>query len=182
MRGKFGEQKYLHYYPIYDRYFAPFYGRPCTVLEIGIADGGSLALWRHLFGPQARIAGLDRNPACPRDALEALGFPVFLGFQESPSDLAKVYDSLGSLDVVIDDGSHVDAHIKASFDFLYPRLSPKGVYLIEDIHDPRRYPFATWTMERIPELSASFHDGDQTFEKTTQAIHFHNSVIVYERA
>jgi hypothetical protein len=37
-----------------------------------------------------------------------------------------------SLDVVIDDGSHLIEHQIVSFNFLFPRLSDHGIYVIED--------------------------------------------------
>ena len=36
--------------------------------------------------------------------------------------------------IVIDDGSHIGADQRASFEFLYPRMSPTGCYLVEDLH------------------------------------------------
>lgn len=178
MEGAFGENKYPHYYPIYDQYFSRFYGTPCTVLEIGVDKGGSLKLWDNLFGAHAIVAGIDSNPECIGFGR---GFHVFIGNQADEKFLSYVWDTLGCIDVVIDDGSHVDSDIRASFDFFYPRLSEDGVYLIEDIHDHREYRFSDWAKERVNDLSARYHSGDQTFAETTKAIHFHNSVIVFER-
>ena len=31
-------------------------------------------------------------------------------------------------------GSHMMPHVKASFDYLYPRMSKNGVYMVEDMH------------------------------------------------
>ena len=56
--------KWKHYFEIYDRHFSRFREREISVLEIGVADGGSLEIWRRYFGPKARIVGLDINPGC----------------------------------------------------------------------------------------------------------------------
>src|SRR6185436_388571 len=56
--------KWQHYFEIYDRHFARFRGREITVLEVGVAGGGSLEIWRSYFGPKARIVGMDINPDC----------------------------------------------------------------------------------------------------------------------
>ncbi|WP_395059339.1 hypothetical protein [Polaromonas sp.] len=40
----------------------------------------------------------------------------------------------GPFDIVIDDGSHVFEHQIASFDTLFPRMSPTAVYIVEDTH------------------------------------------------
>ena len=41
---------------------------------------------------------------------------------------------MGGLDLVMDDGSHVATHQRASFKTLFPLLSDGGLYLIEDTH------------------------------------------------
>ena len=51
--------KWHHYIPLYDRYFSQFRNRPVRFLEIGVAQGGSLELWRKFFGEEAIIYGID---------------------------------------------------------------------------------------------------------------------------
>jgi hypothetical protein len=77
------------------------------------------------------VAGIDISPKVVR-----LGPRVrfFQADQSSPDDLAFVVASLGGrLDVVIDDGSHVGQHQRASFESLFPVVSPGGWYVIEDL-------------------------------------------------
>src|SRR5471030_2324353 len=124
--------KWVHYFPIYERYFAPWRNRTLTFLEIGVSRGGSLQMWRRAFGPLARIVGIDIDPKCRRH--EAPGVFVRIGDQSDPGFLQSVIDEFGAPDIVLDDGSHQMAHIRASFDFLYPRLPKNGVYMVEDLH------------------------------------------------
>src|SRR5688572_15994126 len=56
--------KWVHYLPIYDRYFSAMRGTQFKFLEIGVFGGGSLDMWREYFGPDAKIFGVDVNPAC----------------------------------------------------------------------------------------------------------------------
>lgn len=57
------------------------------------------------------------------------------GDQSSPDDLAKAIPALGGEpNIVIDDGSHIAEHGRISFDFLFPRMPPGGLYVIEDLH------------------------------------------------
>src|SRR5579863_676312 len=93
--------KWTHYFPIYERHFAPWRGRTLTVLEIGVAKGGSLAMWRRWFGPMARIVGVDIDRKCR--AHEAEGISVRIGDQSDPAFLQAVIDEFGVPDVVIDD-------------------------------------------------------------------------------
>jgi demethylmacrocin O-methyltransferase len=39
---------------------------------------------------------------------------------------------MGGLDIVIDDGSHINEHVIASFRTLFPLLAEGGIYAIED--------------------------------------------------
>lgn len=72
--------KWTHYFDIYHRHFARFRNKPVKVLEIGVFKGGSLAMWRKYFGPQAKIFGVDIDPVC-KD-FEEDGIKVIIGDQE----------------------------------------------------------------------------------------------------
>ena len=128
--------KWQHYFPIYDRHFDRFRGKPVRVLEIGVDHGGSLQIWKRYFGESAHIVGLDIDPRCAEYQEDQI--QVRIGNQ---SDVALL-KSLGSFDIVIDDGSHRLQDQLASFEALWP--STRGVYLIEDCH------------EQIPQLSSKW--------------------------
>lgn len=125
--------KWNHYLEIYDFFFAPYRNTDVRILEIGVSRGGSLEIWRKFFGPQARIAGIDIDPACAeRVDPENL---LVIGDQSDPAVLAAALDRLGGgVDIVIDDGSHVGRHQIASFEYLYPRIAESGLYVCEDLH------------------------------------------------
>ena len=80
--------KWKHTFEICDRYFSRFRNRDIALLEIGVAGGGSLEIWRRYFGPKARIIGIDINPACTR--FEAPGTKIFIGSQGERSFLKAV--------------------------------------------------------------------------------------------
>ena len=44
----------------------------------------------------------------------------------------RTHDS--AFDVIVDDGSHVCVHVFRSFNALFPKLRPGGVYIIEDLN------------------------------------------------
>ena len=64
--------KWMHFFEIYDRHFAKFRGKPVSVLELGVYHGGSLQMWKHYFGEQARIFGADIDPRCAAVAAHSL--------------------------------------------------------------------------------------------------------------
>ena len=184
--------KWVHYFPIYERYFQPWRNRSVTFLEIGVAKGGSLGMWGRALGPLARIVGIDIDPKCRRH--EAPGVFVRIGDQSDPGFLQTVIDEFGAPDIVLDDGSHQMAHIRASFDFLYPRLPKNGVYMVEDLHTAywKEYggglnepgSFIAHAKSLIDRLNADHSRGalaPDAFTRDTLSIAFYDSVVVFEK-
>ena len=124
--------KWTHYFPIYERHLQRFQNRYVTLLEIGIARGGSLQLWKRYLGPFVRIVGIDTDPRCRQVEEEQIA--VRIGSQADLPFLAGVIEEFGVPDIVIDDGSHLQSHVNTSFDFLFPQLPKNGVYLVEALH------------------------------------------------
>ena len=124
--------KWAHFLPLYDRALAPYAGRAVTLVEIGLAEGGSLELWRAFLGPEARLVGADIEERCREYA--APGTEVLIGDQGDPGFLAELAQHVGAADIVIDDGSHVCSHQIATFEALFPRLNDGGLYVCEDLH------------------------------------------------
>jgi hypothetical protein len=122
----------------YERYFAPIRQQPLKILEIGIGgyddpkDGGdSLRAWKAYF-PNAQIYGID---IVDKTALEEDRIKTFRGSQDDPEFLARVLAEVGTPDIIIDDGSHRNDHVVASFKLLFPHLKDDGgIYVVEDTH------------------------------------------------
>jgi hypothetical protein len=184
-------QKWAHYFPIYERHFARFQNTACTVLEIGVDQGGSLQMWKRYFGPLATIVGIDIEPKCK--AAEEDQIHVEIGHQRDAAFLAEVVRRHGAPDIVIDDGSHKQNDVNASFDVLYSRLDPRGVYLVEDLHTAYweeygggsgQYTFIERVKALIDMLNAySTRDtrGAGWFTETTDSIHIYDSIVVIEK-
>lgn len=184
--------KWHHYLPLYDRYMAPFRGRPLRMLEIGVAKGGSLDLWRRYFGPEATIFGIDIKPACA--VYDGLHGQVRIGSQADPDFLLRVVDEMGGIDLVLDDGSHHSDHIRASFETLFPRLTEGGLYIIEDLHAaywteygggydaPRSFMQDVRTM--VDDMHHWYHDHGQKIAAAAghvTGLHIHDSFVVIEK-
>ena len=188
--------KWLHYFPIYERYLKKYVNQSVVFMEIGCGEGGSLQMWKRYLGPFARIVGIDINPAC-KDYEEGQ-IKVYIGDQSNEEFLASVVNDLAkdglSLDVVIDDGSHMMSHVCASFDFLYDRLSKNGTYIVEDLHTAY-WPeyggginapgtFIEYCKPKIDALNAHHirEGADHSFADTTFSMAFYDSVAVFEKA
>lgn len=188
--------KWHHYLPLYDRYFKPFRDRekPVRLLEIGIADGGSLQLWRGYFGQTAVIFGVDINPLCAAFDGED-GNRVCIGSQADAGFLQSVVTEMGGIDIVIDDGSHIGSLTRASFDILFPLLSERGLYVVEDLHTSywrnfgggyhAKSGFIGVFKQLIDDMHHWYHPNGQIIKAARDmigAIHVHDSIVFLDKA
>jgi len=56
--------KWAHYFPIYEQWFSPYRGKDIVFVEVGVQNGGSAQMWKHYFGKQAHIIGIDIDERC----------------------------------------------------------------------------------------------------------------------
>jgi hypothetical protein len=120
----------------YQRHFEPLRREKLNVLEIGIgghADprqgGKSLRMWKAYF-PKSNIFGLD---IYEKRYHEESRIKTFQGSQVDESFLKAMAAEIGKIDIIIDDGSHLNAHVVGTFKIMFPLLSSKGIYAIEDL-------------------------------------------------
>lgn len=184
--------KWLHYLPLYERYFSSFAQKPVKVLEIGVSKGGSLSLWRRYFNENATIFGIDIDQNCKK--YDGADGQVRIGSQCDPEFLKQVVAEMGGIDIVIDDGSHNSPDIQKSFEVLFPLLADGGVYLIEDLHAAywlqfeggynSRTSFMNSVKQMIDDMHHWYHEKG---EKITAAagqvagLHIHDSIVVVEK-
>lgn len=126
-----------HFYAdAYERHFAHLRDRAFTLLEIGVggyADpdrgGESLRMWKEFF-PRARIVGIDIHA---KTGIAEDRITILQGDQGDPAFLDDVARRYGPFEIVIDDGSHVCAHVITSFQRLFGYVTEGGIYAIEDL-------------------------------------------------
>lgn len=117
--------------------------RPSKMLEIGLGcdmqygPGMSVPLWEDLF-PATERWEAEVNAACVKQSQakgELQNISVVTGDQGNLNTLAAWKVRFGGhLDVIIDDGSHLNRDILRTFEQLWPELNPGGIYVAEDIH------------------------------------------------
>ncbi len=125
-----------HFYtPNYQRHFSKRRLENLNILEIGVGGyghpqrgGASLRMWKQYF-PNSKIYSID---IYEKSALQEDRIKIFQGSQNDPVFLKQVASEIGRLDIVLDDGSHVNEHILTSFKTLFPLLDMAGIYVIED--------------------------------------------------
>ena len=184
--------KWHHYFSIYDRYFGPFRGKPIKFLEIGVANGGSLDIWRNYFGEDATIFGIDINPECTK--FDGISGRVRIGSQADAEFISDVIDEMGGVDLILDDGSHNSHHIRASFQTLFPLVSEGGVYMIEDLHAAywsnfsggyrKKSSFIEDVKTMIDDMHHWYHVHGvkkKEVKDLFSGIHLHDSVAIFDR-
>lgn len=184
--------KWLHYFDIYERHFSRFRHTDVVMLEIGVEGGGSLAMWKEFFGKESQIIGVDINPQCKQH--EAEGIEVFIGSQDDPALIDRIFKKYPKIDIVLDDGSHMMNHMISSFELIYERLQPNGIYMVEDTHTcywpeyegglKREGSFMEFAKDKLDELNAC-HTRDalpvSKFTQSTDCIACYDSVVLFER-
>jgi hypothetical protein len=194
-----------HYAAHYQHHFNPLRKRRLNILEIGIGGyeqpdrgGKSLRMWKAFF-PNSRIFGIDIYDKSPHDEDR---IKTFQGSQVDETFLRDVINKIGEVDIIIDDGSHLNAHVIKSFNILFPLLNPGGIYAVEDLQtsyweEARGKQWDGSTDLNAPHTSMNFfkrlvdglnhtefmlEDYQPTyFDQHIAAMHFyHNLVFVYK--
>lgn len=188
-------QKWEDYFPVYECHFGPFRQlRDVRLLEIGVSQGGSLDMWRHYFGHEAILVGIDIDENCKR--FERDRTFIRIGSQEDRNFLGALAHEFGPFDIIIDDGGHFMRQQITSFETLYPTLTPRGVYLCEDCHTSYQEAFGgalrgpgtfiEFARAKFDELNGwHVHGGIAEsiteLTRTTVAISFYESIVVFEK-
>ena len=194
--------KWLHYFDIYEENFSKFKKKKITILEIGIAKGGSLRMWKNYFSSDSTIVGIDINPDCKK--FEKDNIKTYIGNQTDVNFLSSVIKDIGKPDIIIDDGGHTSNQQIISFNYLFGHLNDKGIYLVEDTHASyhsdfqdrqdgftfmdyaksladklnlwyQYYDYKIYKKEIIEKINMPY------FTKNTYKISFYNSMVVFEK-
>jgi len=191
-----GFRKHL-YTRIYDDLFSIRKDIVNNFLEIGLlchsdqeklgtssfVSAPSLQMWAEYFA-NANVYGFDI-----RDFSKATGNwkAIVQGDQSQRDDLRKVADGSSSFDVIIDDALHASLHQQVSFSFLFPHLSPGGLYVIEDLHfqpPGSEAKDSVKTIEHLEELanrgvwmsSAATEEEKRSIENGVDSVTFYDSM------
>jgi hypothetical protein len=124
--------KYSNYADLYDSVFATLPKDP-TIMEIGVANGGSLQTWRNLAGTDARIIGIDLNPDIA--TMRSEGFETLVMDTGADSTWTVLRRDFGrELDLLIDDGGHTNRQQLRTIIHGPALVRDGGWVVIEDLH------------------------------------------------
>ena len=200
----YGTDKYgTHFYtPHYKTHFQSLKNKKLVLLEIGVGGyddptkgGESLRMWKHYF-KKAQIFSID---IFDKNMLEEDRIKIFQGSQDDKKFLQKVTDEIGEIDIIIDDGSHINKHVIETFKFLFSKLAGGGIYVIEDVQtsywkdyggDNINMNNKKMIMGYFKSLTDSLNSSEfripnyrkSYFDENIQSIHFyHNLIFIYKK-
>jgi predicted O-methyltransferase YrrM len=124
----------------YAELLATFVG--ANIVELGVYEGGSAALAACLAKP-AKLVAIDLEPQPPAALVELIeqqrlssSIRLHLGVDQGDYEQLQqiLDDEFGDepLDLVVDDASHLYGPTLASFERVFPRVRPGGLFIIED--------------------------------------------------
>lgn len=107
-----------------------------AICELGVYEGGSLAMWQEMFPDAAVVVGVDINST----AKWPPGTVKVVADQQDPTlpdQLLAILASEtlghgGKFDLIVDDASHQGQRTYKSFQHLWKLVAPGGFYVIED--------------------------------------------------
>ncbi len=181
--------KHSTYFAVYDHVFSAHVGRGITFVEVGVLNGGSLFMWRALFGPDARIIGIDLNPEAKR--WEAEGFEIHIGSQSDPAFWETFFAGVGPIDILLDDGGHTFEQQIITTDCVLPHVRDGGMLVVEDTHTsylarfggPSRHSFVSYAKNRVDGVNHRFEEtkkAGKAFDDTVFGVRFYESFVVFE--
>lgn len=126
--------KWESYFRVYERVLGPLRDRELSMLEIGVQNGGSLDVWAEYLPHAKVIIGCDIDERCRQLRYADPRIKVVVADVTSQQAYDEILDIQPEFDVVIDDGSHLSAHILHSFLTFFRHVRPGGIFIIEDTH------------------------------------------------
>ena len=131
---KIGRHFYTQHY---SSHFERFKSQKINLLEIGVGGyenpykgGKSLRMWKKYL-PLANIFSIDIFDKSP---IQEDRIKIYKGSQVDEKFLEEVTKEIGEIDIIIDDGSHINEHVIETFKLLFPKLKDGGIYVVEDTH------------------------------------------------
>ena len=182
--------KWNNYFEIYSRILKKFVNKKITLVEIGVADGGSLFMWKKYLGKKANIIGIELNPDAKK--LEKKGFKIFIGDQADPKFWKNFYKKVGKIDILIDDGGHTNLQQITTFMESVNYINEGGKIITEDTHtsyinykgfkNPSKYSFINFSsnlIENIHRRNPMLKKKMNVISNKISSIEYYDSIVAF---
>lgn len=118
---------YHNLLPFYEQKFKYVREKEVKLLEIGCLGYESIKYWLDYF-PNGKIYGIDIN----NGSFTHERFQFFQANQRDRARLGEIAETIGELDIVVDDGAHTYDETKNVFESFWPKVKSGGCFVIED--------------------------------------------------
>lgn len=179
----FYSRKHRGYFQSYQSLLEGYKNKSDLVLvEVGVLEGGSLFMWRSFF-PMARIIGIDLNPAAKK--WEDYGFEIHIGSQSDEEFWSNFFQSVGYVDILIDDGGHTSLQQAVTFTQCISKIRENGVLIVEDTHtsyqgefgNPSKSSFVNSVLKSLHSMNPM--KSEDNFSRNVSSVSFHPSMIAF---
>jgi hypothetical protein len=180
--------KHDSYFQVYAALLAQYVGQPITFVEVGVFNGGSLHMWRRYFGEKARIIGVDLNPDARK--WQAEGFEIFIGDQSDASFWRDFYQTVGPIDVLLDDGGHMNHQQLVTTEHALEHINDAGMLIVEDVHtsympgfnSKSEHSFVSFGKHIVDAVNGRFpgiDTGANLYQDRVWAVSFYESIVAF---
>lgn len=125
--------------PIYERFLFDKKATLQTIIEVGVFEGGSMKMWDMYFTGAKLLLGLDITMEKVKPEIQ-YSSRVHLEVCDptNPPQLEPMMNKYsitpGSVDLIIDDASHIVSHQIVNLFNMWKYVKSGGMYIIEDVH------------------------------------------------
>ena len=181
--------KFENYFDIYENLFNKYVNKKITFVEVGVAMGGSLFMWRDYFGKKARIIGIDLNPEAKK--FKKFGFDIIIGDQSKKNFWKYFYSKIGKVDILLDDGGHTNIQQISTLANSIDNINDGGIVCIEDTQtsyikrgfgNPSSYSFINFSkfaIDAIHRRSAMINMDYNYYTKKVYSISYYESLVAF---
>jgi len=107
--------------------------QPVTLLEIGVAEGGSINYFADYFEhPKSRMIGMDYQRPLRSEPEFRKNVRFVIGDQNNAQRLNVIGKKFGPFDIIIDDGAHTLKETESTYENLFKYVKRGGYFIIED--------------------------------------------------
>jgi 23S rRNA U2552 (ribose-2'-O)-methylase RlmE/FtsJ len=181
--------KFDKYFTIYENLFQKYINKRITFVEVGVAMGGSLFMWRDYLGKKANIIGIDLNPEAKK--LRKFGFNIVIGDQSDKNFWKEFYFKIGKVDVLLDDGGHTNIQQICTLANSVNNINDGGMIVIEDtqtsyikkgFNNPSSSSFINYSkyaIDAIHRRSPMLDIKHNNYSNKVYSIHYYESLVAF---
>jgi hypothetical protein len=157
VNSPFRSTKHKSYFNVYDALLKEYIGKEITFVEVGVLNGGSLFMWRNFFGEKARIIGIEINKSA--EVWKDYGFEIYIGSQSDPNFWNDIFERIGKVDIVLDDGGHTYQQQIITVESALENIKPGGKIIVEDTYTSYQKEYGYPSNHSFIKYAANLVDG-----------------------